>query len=109
MEKLKDSFTKHGTAYNFIKRSEATNPNGAPVAMYSLSYDEGQIVGYDVFEIKIQKPVVFQTPKGPISYPEKESFPSSEMYGHYAFSYNTIERANEMFDNAGGPNYIPSN
>lgn len=64
------------------------------VAMYSLKLGEGgQIAGYEVFRIKVDKPCMAF---GKMQ-PEKEHFPGNEEFGSFAWSWLTLEQAEQCF------------
>ena len=50
---------------------------------------------YEIFKIKI-------TPKNEVfgkTYPERESYPSNEDFGKIAWTFRTLKKAKELYDN----------
>ena len=90
MEKLQETYSKHGMKYTLLKRNDKA-------AIYKQFTAEGLHVGYEVFAVKVQKEFTF--PNGVIC-PEKEAFPSNESFGNWAWAYMAKEEkmANERYD-----------
>lgn len=87
--KLDEKIVRKRCWYRQIERT-------GQVAIYSMAYsDNGPIVGYDLFIIKIGNPHTF--PNG-IAVGKRELFPHDEAFGSYAWSYTTYQRAKEHFD-----------
>lgn len=88
MELLKETYTKNGTVYNLVNRNDKA-------AIYSQKDLNGLLIGFEVFEVKIQK--AFQFPGTTKINPEKEKFPGNEDFGHFAYSYITKETAMKKY------------
>lgn len=86
-EKLKEKYHKNGTDYELVKRNDLA-------AMYK-QFLNGVQIGYEVFVVKIQPSFTF--PNGTIN-PSKEGFPSNENFGKTAWSFNSIEKSNERYE-----------
>ena len=95
MLELPKTLNKNNLFYEQMKRTPY-------VAMYALRLAEGgQIAGYEVFRIRVDKAcVAFGKMK-----PEKEHFPGNEEFGRFAWSWLTIEQAEKCFSElcAGNP------
>ncbi|GEM_PF-6092091 len=86
MKKLEKYYKKYGYHLNQIFRDNNT-------AIYKQSDDE-RAYGFEVFEIKTAKEgMVFNKLQ-----PAREVYPSSEQFGQFAFSVNTIVRAEETIE-----------
>lgn len=85
METLNTTIRKNGFVYELIERSEY-------FAIYA-QYIEDEIIAYEVFRIKIQKPRVGKFAGVEIQFVEKELFPSNEDFGYTAFTCRTLEKA----------------
>lgn len=87
MLELPKALNKNGLLYEQVKRTPCA-------AMYALrSVDGCQVVGYEVFRIKVD-PAQHAFGK---DYPEKEHFPGNEEFGSSAWSWLTIEQAEKCF------------
>lgn len=88
MKILPETLKKNNCFYRQVCRSGRT-------AMYSLSYSEnGQIVEFDVFKIRIDPAIVLHGN----DVPEREHFPSNEDFGSIAWSFTTREFAQIKYD-----------
>ena len=86
MEELKQIIRKNGFIYKLVHRTKR-------VAMYQ-QWDEEQLMGYEVFLIKVQK---YREAFGKI-FPKKEQFPGNENFGYSAWSIYNLERATKLFN-----------
>ena len=71
-------------------------------AMYKVEFkptgsDRLHLVGYEVFQIRIQKPMSMTVAGVTINYVEKERTPSDEAFGDWAFNCSTLEQAEKKF------------
>lgn len=66
----------------------------AAVAYSVTDIVTGEHHGYEVFEIRVQKPKTL--PNG-VEVPLKEKYPSSNNFGKWAFAPSTMKRALEIF------------
>ena len=76
--------------HKFVKRNQH-------VAMYETLIDNGEIIGYEVFLIRVQKPKTFSMAGVDIELKEKELFPTNEMFGAGAYAPSTLEKAEHYF------------
>lgn len=81
MEKLKSSFKRRGVFYNEVAREDYK-------VMYSLSYDEKSVIGYDVCRICVGEPNAFLNKDDVF-----EFLPSSEQWGSKAWSFCSRDKA----------------
>ena|ERR1700723_3931814 len=90
MKQLEKTITRKGFLYTQIDRTDEK-------AIYSQHYiDGGQLIGHEIFYIKIQKEGEF---KG-IHFEEKEHFPNDNDFGVIAWSVGKdLERAMKKYDN----------
>ena len=69
--------------------------------MYKIEFHptNGQVhlVGYEVFLVKIQKPMTMTVGGVTVNYEEEEMKPSDEAFGRWAFQYTTLEQAEKKF------------
>ena len=89
MELLKETYNKNGTFYTLVKRNNKA-------AIYSQKDSDGLLIGYEVFEVKIQPSFIF--PGTSTVNPEKERFPGNEDFGKFAWSYCTETKALEKYN-----------
>ncbi|MFW6272681.1 MAG: hypothetical protein ACOC2U_02740 [bacterium] len=82
MLSLQTHFKKYNTYYSLVKREK-------DVAIFSLSYDQKNIVGYDT--VIVQKNPQFEINGNII--PAKEAIPSAEMWGKKGWSWKTLDAA----------------
>lgn len=88
MELLSEEIRKNGFIYRLEKRGERA-------MMYrQICPEEGDIVAYEIFKIKVDKPkVVFG-----IQLNEREIFPGNEDFGKWAWATRFKDRADEIFE-----------
>jgi len=55
---------------------------------------EGNIIGYEVFRLKINKACVFHG----VNLPERQAFPGNEDFGKWAWSYREYKDAMKKFN-----------
>ena len=88
-----------GFEYTLVKRTK-------DVAMYTMvnkKIEEDISVGFEVFRIKISKPVSLMQKSGPkkgtwYHYPESEKLPGKEDFGKTAWFYRTQKMADEKYN-----------
>lgn len=88
IKKLQSIIKKNGYKYHLVKRDEHK-------AIYAQHGDK--IYAYEVFKTKLAKP----HPKSEndcAMYDKVEIFPSDEEFGIRAWTYKTIEKANERYE-----------
>lgn len=87
MQLLKENLRKNGFDYKLVKKGEKAY-------IYEQWDDEEKFtVAYEVFKIKIEKEkLVF----GDLM-PEREIFPGNEDFGTWAWTYPSLEKAEERF------------
>lgn len=78
---IPDFYKKNGYDFKLIKRQ-------GDVAIFS-QYSEGEIIAYEVFEIRKQK----EADWGEIHYEAKERIPSNEEWGNNAYTVWTLKEA----------------
>lgn len=86
MKILEKEIKKNGFVYLQIHRSKDS-------AIYS-QHDNGKIIAYEVFKIKIQQERLF---KGRLM-PLKEKFPHDEAFGYTAWTVRSEEKAFRIFN-----------
>lgn len=88
MQLLEPNIRKNGFDYRLIKK-------GDKAYIYEQWDDEFEfVVAYEVFKIKIEKEkLVF----GDLM-PEREVFPGNEDFGKWAWTYGTLEKAEERYE-----------
>lgn len=89
METLNTTIRKNGFVYEMIKRNNY-------FAIYA-QYIEDEIIAYEVFRVKIQKPRVGKFAGVEIQFVEKELFPNNEDFGYTAFTCRNLEKAEKRF------------
>ena len=106
MEMLPASYTRgtnqlHGGQFHHTRIDDGTQKK----AMYKVEFkptgsDRMHLVCYEVFLIKIQKPMTMTlTLKGiTVNYTEKEMKPSDESFGRWAFQCQTMEIATKKYN-----------
>ena len=90
MKELAKSFTKWNWNFTQIKRE-------GKVALYSKTKKGHTFPTYEVIIIQVRKAETL--PRG-VFYPERESFPYSEQWGTYGWSYSTLSDAEKGFQRA---------
>lgn len=101
-EHLPKTKSKNGYAYRLVRRS-------ANAAIYEqkiekeINGDVGKVVGYEVFVISVGKPYSLVQKHGKkkgqvYNYPAAEKFPGNEDFGKSAWSYTSLEAANNKFN-----------
>ncbi len=103
MEMLPASYTRgtnqlHGGQFHHTRIDDGTQKK----AMYKVEFkptgsDRMHLVCYEVFLIKIQKPMTMNVGGVTVNYEEKEMKPSDEAFGHWAFQCSTLEQAEKKF------------
>ena len=103
MEMLPASYTRgtnqlHGGQFHHTRIDDGTQKK----AMYKVEFkptgsDRLHLVCYEVFLIKIQKPMTMNVGGVTVNYEEKEMKPSDEAFGHWAFQCSTLEQAEKKF------------
>ena len=88
MELLSEEIRKNGFIYRLEKRGEKA------MVYRQICPEEGDIIGYEVFKIKVDKPkVVFG-----IQLNEREIFPGNEDFGKWAWSSRYKDRSEQIFE-----------
>ncbi len=90
METLVKEKRRGDYVHHFVKRNEH-------VAIYDTTL-EGEIIGYEVFLIRVQKPRTITMAGVEIELKEKELFPNDEMFGGGAYAPGTLEKAEYYFN-----------
>ena len=103
MEMLPATYTRgtnqlHGGQFHHTRIDDGTQKK----AMYKVEFkptgsDRLHLVGYEVFQIRIQKPMSMTVGGVTINYAEKERTPSDEAFGDWAFNCSTLEQAEKKF------------
>lgn len=103
MEMLPASYTRgtnqlHGGQFHHTRIDDGTQKK----AMYKVEFkptgsDRMHLVCYEVFQIRIQKPMSMTVGGVTVNYEEKEMKPSDEAFGHWAFQCSTLEQAEKKF------------
>jgi len=91
METLATEKRRGDYVHHLVKRNQH-------VAIYDTVLDNGEIIGYEVFLIRTQKPKTYTMAGREVQLKEKELFPTDEMFGAGAYAPQTLERANHYFD-----------
>jgi hypothetical protein len=102
IDRLPETKVKNGMVYKLVKRNNK-------VAMYSLKFDQIDtgmkkgILGYEVFEININKPYSIKQKNGSkegmwYQYPKTERFCGNEDFGRIAWAYSTFESAEKKYN-----------
>ena len=89
METLATHKRRGDYTHNLVKRN-------AYVAIYDTCLDD-EIIGYEVFLIRLQKPRTVTMAGHTFELKEKELFPTDEMFGSGAYAPGTLEQAEEYF------------
>ena len=98
METLPSHYTRgtaqlHGGQFHHTRLDDGSQKK----AMYKVEFHptNGRIhlVGYEVFLVKVQKPMTMTVGGVTVQYTEKEMKPSDEAFGKWAFQCNTLEQA----------------
>lgn len=88
-ERLPETFKRKGFTYNLVKRTPYT-------LLYSQTdNDKGNIVGYEVFEIRKSKPNTSIIDGQTVNFKGGERFPSDEAFGYWAYHKPTLKSAKE--------------
>ena len=88
MELLSEEIRKNGFIYRLEERGEKA------MVYRQICPEEGDIVGYEVFKIKVDKPkVVFG-----IQLNEREIFPGNEDFGKWAWAARFKDRSEQIFE-----------
>lgn len=90
METLIETKRRGDYVHHLVKRNDH-------VAIYDTTLDD-EIIGYEVFLIRKQKPRTVTMAGKSFELIEKELFPTDEMFGYDAFAPGTREKAEEYFD-----------
>lgn len=103
MEMLPAYYTRgsnqiHGGQFHHTRIDDGTQKK----AMYKVEFkptggNRLHLVGYEVFLIKIQKPMTMSVGGVTINYDEKEMKPSDDAFGRWAFQCSTLEQAETKF------------
>lgn len=103
METLPSHYTRgtaqlHGGQFHHTRIDD----NSQKKAMYRVDFlpngsETPHLVGYEVFLIKIQKPMTMTVKGITVNYTEKEMKPSDESFGRWAFQCPTLELAEKKF------------
>lgn len=102
METLPSHYTRgtaqlHGGQFHHTRMDDGSQKK----AMYKVEFHptNGRIhlVGYEVFLVKIQKPMTMTVGGVTVQYEEKEMKPSDEAFGKWAFQCSTLEEAEKKF------------
>jgi hypothetical protein len=92
MEKLPENIKKNGFDYKQVKRTDKA-------AIYAQYMTGGTLlIGYEVFQIFEQKESDTIIAGNPIHYENKELFPSDEAFGKFAWSFQSLQRAETFFE-----------
>ena len=88
----------HGGQFHHTRIDDGTQKK----AMYKVEFkptgsDRMHLVCYEVFLIKIQKPMTMNVGGVTVNYEEKEMKPSDEAFGHWAFQCSTLGQAEKKF------------
>jgi len=98
IEKLKQTIIKNKMQYELFKRNDKA-------AIYEqIDPSINQVIGYEVFQIKIAKAYELQgkgADKKIYSYPMSERFPGNENFGSWAWSFTNKESAIKKFNEIG--------
>lgn len=103
METLPNHYTRgtnqlHGGQFHHTRIDDGTQKK----AMYKVEFkptgsDRMHLVGYEIFLVKIQKPMTMTVGGVTVQYEEKEMKPSDEAFGRWAFQCSTLEQAEKKF------------
>ena len=104
MEMLPASYTRgsdqlHGGKFHHTRIDDGSQKK----AIYKVEFkptgsEHMTLCGYEVFLIKIQKPMTMNVGGVSVQYEEKEMKPSDEAFGHWAFNCATLELAQKCYD-----------
>ncbi len=89
METLRTEIKRQVFTHNLVKRNRH-------VAMYDVCL-EGEIIGYEVFIIREQKPRTIKIRGKMIELKAKELFPRNEDFGQTAYAPSTLEGAEAAY------------
>jgi len=89
METLRKEIKRQVFTHNLVKRNRH-------VAMYDVCL-EGEIIGYEVFIIREQKPKTITIKGKKVELKAKELFPRNEDFGNTAYAPSTKEGAEKAY------------